>query len=240
MSIENNHVSSIFHSNERTEELQRAIINASKSNRPEITLAILKKTQLSLIEKLILKVVNFIRSCFGVKSKTINRLLQTQTIAAKCIQFCENSKANSDLNQELPIISTAGKLNLFATKCQFKIAKARDYTEILEQIQEVSKNGVLFSENQILNKKIFNKLKHIINNIVEIYSNKQPKKLNKKIETFDQSIEKASSMTDENNQNIVQQLNKLYLKKKDCYSALANLHVIKQKLKKDLVKVRFY
>ncbi|CDR33362.1 glycogen/starch synthase [Criblamydia sequanensis] len=233
MNIENNSkISSIFHVNERTEELQRSITNVSAAN-PEITLEILKKTQLSLFEKLILKIVNFVRSLFGLKSKAINRLLQTQTIAAKCIRFCGTSKANPPLNQELPIIITAGKLNLFATKCQFKIAKAQDHTEILQQIQEVSKNEEVFSESQISNKKVFNKLKNILNNIVEIYSNKQPEKLNKKIETFDDLIKKAFCMTDENNQNVVQQLNKLYLKKKEGYSALVNLHVIKQKLKKD-------
>lgn len=231
--------SSIFNISARELELQQAIetfaldfknnsfINVKNLNN-------LEEIQLSGIEKKILNIFFCIRSLFGLKSDGIKNLLENQKTVKNLIKFYNKTlelypKQQQLQKLELPYIFIAGKLDKIATKYQFKAIKAQLRSESLNQVQQLLEVNQPVNE-QLMNQLIFKKIKSMLYNIAEIYSDKQSEKKKRIIKNFDDLLAKISRLTNEKNQNVIQQLNNLYIKKNSCYSKIVELHVIKQKI----------
>jgi alpha-1,4-glucan:alpha-1,4-glucan 6-glycosyltransferase len=239
MNIQNNYSrSSIFNISSRNHELKQYISNLEKNINNNVfnNIKDLEKTKLSNLEKTILKIITYLRAIVGLKSDEIKNLLENQKSTKNIIKFYKKVLKlypQSHQLEELPHIFIAGKLDKLVTKYKFKAIKAQLYSENLGQIQQLLDMNQS-SEKLMMNQLIFKKIKCMLYNIAEIYSDKQPEQKKWISQSFDNLLKKLATMTNKDGQNVIEQLKDLYIKKNNSYSKIVNLHVIKQKIENGL------
>lgn len=234
--------SSIFQTySQRNDRFQLALSNFRQlvENKNRITPLDIKnfdKIKLSKFHEIALKIFVKLRKIVGLESKNLKNILENQKTIEGIYYFynkISNLYPTLDNENQFPFVFIAGKLDLIATRYQFKAIKAEYYTSHLTQLEKIEDVNQSSVEDIELN--ISKKVKTILYNIAEIYSDGKPNKKKALINNFESLVAKVSKMTNAEGQNVIQQLNVFYIKKQSYYSQLAKLHVIQQKLEQNLI-----
>lgn len=238
--IPDNRSPHFFQFNEKNKELQKAIVDFKQNveKKAEVNkqdIGNLNRVKLSSLEERLLRILAVLIRLVCLDSKKIKNVLEKQKTINNIIYFYKKTSSlysDPDTLKKVPFVFTAEKLNKIATRCKFKALKAEFNIACLNHLQaSVQANVPVDTQGP---KNISKEIKQLLNNLVKTYSDKLPRSKQGLIRNFKDLLANISIMTNLEGQNIIQQLNVLYIKKQSCYSELAKLHVIKQKLEQGL------
>lgn len=229
---------SVFNYSAKNKQLKYSLKIFAKKFKSNISHQIkkLENSQCSTIKKIILIIIFYFRRLTGINSKEIEGILESQREITNILHYynkAKNLNPKSPNIEKLPYVFTAGKLNEIATKYQFKAIKAQAHSTQLNLIQNSFTHDQKLEKN-ITENEIFKQIKLMLNNIAEIYGNKNSKLKNELLNNFNETLKVISKMTNEEGHNVIQQLSNMYKKKSDLCSNISKLYVTKEKLENHL------
>lgn len=198
----------------------------------------LEKYSLTKFERVLIKIITFLRVVVRLENVRLNNLIETDQDVKHVFNFYRKIKKLNPhtIDTRSRFVFVAGKLNTLATEYQFKTMKAKSYTQELEQLNQflTDPHGHTLPDLESFFTTQPKKLKQLIQNIAEIYSNDRPAETKRIVSNVQTLLSEVVKMKNANGQNIIQQLSILYTQKSEFYEDLSSLQIIKEKIQKKL------